>query len=1686
MTTPGRKRQSAFLPRPPRRLLTGVPLSWALTVPFVLLTVGATTLVGYLSYQSGEQTVTELASQLMQEKENQTVLYLERSLEMPHLVNQLNASNIRLGQLSGFETINPEPLEKFFWAQLQLFPDVTTIAMANDRGGMVGSGRRLPLGSGNMSVYRTVQFAKGKYTLSLTDAKGRIIETQTISENYDARTRPWYQAPAKAGKATWSPIYQFISDVPVMGISAGLPIYSDSGKLRGILAADIDLKSLSHFLSNLNLSPSGQVFIVERSGLLVANSTNQSILRTQAGEAERMNAGESEDSTMRETMAQLNARSHHLSQINGTQQFTIEQSNSAKWVRVTPFQDRYGLDWLIVIVVPESDFMQAIHANQATTLLLCLLTLGGAIGLGIFATNRLTQHFTQLNHVSQELAAGNLNRRLLTNGSIAELNGLAHTFNRMADQIQDSFDRIKTALAESKEKFTTVFRISPEPLAITNFADGCLLEINESAMQFYGYSRAEIIGNTALQLNFWHELEQREQYRSLLAQQGSVRNLEVQVRLNSGEVKTVLLSAEVCKLEGQDQIIVTHRDITDRKAAELALQQSEARYRAIVEDQTELVCRSLPDTTVTFVNDACCRYFGVNREEMIGKSYRHLIYEPDRAEVERNITSLSIDQPIITSENRWVVNGEVRWMQWSDRLLFDKQGNPIEIQSVGRDITHLKQAEEALRQSEERNRAILSAMPDLMTLIGADGIYRDIVRSNSLVDLIPLDVNPIGKHFTEFVSPEVAAIKLQLIQQTLETGEMQTLEQRLWLGDGWQYEEVRAVPCGSDAVLMMIRDITDRKQTEIALQQSENRFQRIAAASPAQIYILVCDAKGSNLRFEYISPGIREIQELEPEQVLQDATLTYAQVHPDDLALYDEATWRSFKTLEPFSHEWRIITPSGTVKWVQANSRPERRDNGDIAWYGVLLDITERKRVEDEHKQAEIALQESEARFQEIAQTISQIFFVLDLTTDQYLYISPSYEKLWGYSSESLYRNPKSWLDRIHPDDVEYVMSEFNQIPDDNRNLQEYRLIAADGTIHWMRAESWIVRNEDGNPIREVRLADDITDSKQAEEALRQSEAALRRAQQVAHVGSWQIEVLTGRVTWTEESFHIMGWDIAQLEPSLPQFYELIYLDDRDLLRQRVEAVIADQIPYRVEFRVIHPDGSLRYVEARGEAVVNEEGRTTHVIGTNLDITERKQAEDALRNSEATKNQILKAIPDLILWMTENGTCIDLIEGNSTTNLYNKSEAVGKNLYEILPFDLAQIRVNAIQQALKTGEAQIYEQEVALQSGTTHEEVRVIGVGDDRVLVIVRNITDRKRAEAALLDSETRFRSAFWDAPIGMALIGLDDRWIKVNPMLCDMLGFTEPELLSETASSLVHPEDWHKLEQCVQQVLSSENRNAQVELRYCCQQGQVVWGLTSLSLVRDGQGKPLYYVAQIQDITERQAIDRMKNEFISIVSHELRTPLTAIRGFLGLLDTGIYDKKPEKAKHMIGQALTNSDRLVRLVNDILDLERLSSGKVQIIEEACGAEDLMQRAAAGVQSLADQANVRLIIVPTTAQAWADPDCIIQTLTNLLSNAIKFSPPDAAITLSAQTRTDSVLFSVQDQGRGIPADKLETIFGRFQQVDVSDSRQKGGTGLGLAICRSIVQQHGGSIWAESILGNGSTFYFTLPLMSEGER
>lgn len=264
---------------------------------------------------------------------------------------------------------------------------------------------------------------------------------------------------------------------------------------------------------------------------------------------------------------------------------------------------------------------------------------------------------------------------------------------------------------------------------------------------------------------------------------------------------------------------------------------------------------------------------------------------------------------------------------------------------------------------------------------------------------------------------------------------------------------------------------------------------------------------------------------------------------------------------------------------------------------------------------------------------------------------------------------------------------------------------------------------------------------------------------------------------------------------------------------------------------------------------------------------------------------------------------------------------------------------------------------------------------------------------------------------------------------------------------------------------------------------------------------KQNYYLQQ--EVFTRQEAEKKKDELISFLSHELKTPLTAMYASLGLLNSGRFGYLQPQGQRLLEIAVNNTDRLVRLLNDILDLEKINSGIDSSSQQNCNIADLMVQASEIMQTMADQAKVNLSISTTSVYCYVNPDHLIQILTNLLSNAIKFSPPGSTVWLTNEVKASNtieipeefipstgylltsspnstmVLFKVKDIGRGIPSDQLVSIFNQFKQVDPSDAREKSGSGLGLAICQKIVHQYGGCIWVESTLGIGSTFYFTLP-------
>ncbi|MGH2839546.1 MAG: response regulator, partial [Solirubrobacteraceae bacterium] len=365
----------------------------------------------------------------------------------------------------------------------------------------------------------------------------------------------------------------------------------------------------------------------------------------------------------------------------------------------------------------------------------------------------------------------------------------------------------------------------------------------------------------------------------------------------------------------------------------------------------------------------------------------------------------------------------------------------------------------------------------------------------------------------------------------------------------------------------------------------------------------------------------------------------------------------------------------------------------------------------------------------------------------------------------------------------------------------------------------------------------------------------------------------------------------------------------------------------------------------------------------------------------------------------------------------------------------------------------------------------------------VRDITERKaaaelleRQRRQLVEAQSVGQFGSWEWDIASDTVEWSDELYRIY----GLEPRDEPRRYADFLQS-VHPDDRDAAQAEVEAAYVSCEPFS-FEHRIVRPDGTVRVNHARGEVVRGADGAPVRMLGTGQDITERHEAERAKDEFTSVVSHELRTPLTSIRGSLGLLESGVLGPLPSKGQRMVEIAVQNTDRLVRLINDILDIERIGSGKLDMHPERCTSTELIGRAAEGMMAMSSEADVTLAIEAEPVELYADPDRVIQTLTNLISNAVKFSPRGSTVRVSSARRDGDVLFQVIDEGRGIPSDKLSVIFERFQQVDASDSREKGGTGLGLAICRTIVDHHGGRIWAESVPGRGATLSFVLPAIS----
>ncbi|NEO88005.1 MAG: HAMP domain-containing protein [Spirulina sp. SIO3F2] len=419
-----------------------IPLRWLLTAPFVLQVFGGVGLVGYLSWRTGQQVVNDLASQLRSELTARIEQRLQSYVAAPHVINRLNATAVQEGTLALAAEQGSEQLLQ----QIKVSLLTNGIYCGDGQGNFFGVTRQESDARFERHDYLLMTSnAQTYFNYHLYDLNNRGTKTYFVDNvgRYDPRQRPWYRAALRQGKATWSEVYlDFSSGLPT--VTASYPIYAEN-QILGVCGVDVVLsEELREFLQQLEIGKSGETFIMERSGALIASSTDEAIASGEGKQAIRLQAVDSQSSLIGPTAQFLQDHYGDFAEIRREQQLEFRMDGQLQFVQVVPFRDGRGLDWLIVLVVPEADFTGQIQANIRNTVILCGLALLVAAVIGVFTAQRLSRPILHLSHATQAIAAGQWQQQLIGSSKVKELNAMAESFNSMVEQLQASFARLET------------------------------------------------------------------------------------------------------------------------------------------------------------------------------------------------------------------------------------------------------------------------------------------------------------------------------------------------------------------------------------------------------------------------------------------------------------------------------------------------------------------------------------------------------------------------------------------------------------------------------------------------------------------------------------------------------------------------------------------------------------------------------------------------------------------------------------------------------------------------------------------------------------------------------------------------------------------------------------------------------------------------------------------------------------------------------------------------------------------------------------------------------------------------------------------------------------------------------------------------------------------------------------------
>jgi PAS domain S-box-containing protein len=1319
---------------------------------------------------------------------------------------------------------------------------------------------------------------------------------------------------------------------------------------------------------------------------------------------------------------------------------------------------------------------------------------------------------------------------------------------------------------ETNEDFSSQWRSSTElelffNLNLSLFCiagfDGYFKRINPAFEEVLGFTKNELL--TRPFINFVHPEDRAAtvaEVEHLMAGQTTV-SFENRYLTRDGRYRWLLWTARAER--ARSILYAAAQDITERKKSELALKENEERWQLALKGANDGIWDWNVKTNEVFFSRRWKQMLGFADNEINNtlEEWSKRVHPDDLGWVTQVIQDhFAGKTPFYISEHRVLCkDGSYKWILDRGQALWNEAGQVIRMAGSHTDITERKQDRERLAKSENLLRLIISSEPEWVNMLDREGNLQQInpaglaiVEADSLGDVK-------GKSIYPLIKPHHRQAFIDLTERVFK-GESGKLEFELTgLKGTSRWLETHAVPLKDDgnitALLAVTRDITQRKQAELQLQQ-ERDFSN-AVLDTVGALIAVIDREGRIVRFNHTCEQITGYSWAEVKGKLIWEFLITPEERNAVKTIFEDLI--AGQVPNQYENYW--LAKNGSRHLISWSNSALTDSQGNIEFViATGIDITQQRQVwnqlERQYRQtkllAEITrkIRMSLDLNQILPTTVNEVRQIL--ACDRVLIMEirpndtaipigesvlPELTQMLGYEladpllmGEYLARYRQGEIlainDLEHSSvsiDVKHLLKQFEVkaklvVPILSQSQLKGLLIAHQcyNTRKWQEHEIQLLTqlgDQIGvalsqaqllNNLEELvaqrtnelsainnRLQVEIEERKQTESVLRENQQKLAGILDNADEAIISIDRQQQIQLFNQGAERIFGYRAEEvmgrsLDILLPEGFRQIH---RQHVANFEHSSKRSQSMAERSSNVcgLRRDGTEFPAEASIAKLELKEGALFTVMLK--DITERQQAKAKL---QASRSLLAKAevIAKIGSWEYDHQAKIESWSDELFNILEFDKEAGIPLCQQILdrvhPDDRSVVKKTLIE-GHRQGKAWELNYRLLLSDGRikyleSRGEPTLDAYGKVvRVLETIMDVSERIYAEQSLQRSEQQL-SLITDAlPILIAYIDNCQRYRYVNRTYETWFGKSSSSFSGLTIEEVQGESNYQKMLPYIEMALSG--KSVTFEIQPVSENGSLYWVSATYIPDFDINGRVKGFFSMVDDITERKAVEQIKSEFVSIASHEMRTPLTSIHGVLKLLCANRLGELSPPGITMANMALRNSDRLVHLIDDLLDLERMESGKDRINKQPCQSANLILQAVDTVNSMAQQQEITIVIETNLSiEFMADSDRLVQTLVNLLSNAIKFSTPGSKVWVNSYLE-DDVVFTVRDRGRGIPQDQLETIFERFQQVDASDSRHKGGTGLGLAICRHIVGQHGGRIWAESICGEGSTFYFKIP-------